>query len=251
MTEQPRPLAVRLEEGAILPGAVEAEAARLELEFCDVDGFGELAWIELQTAGASEPRRFEGPLDLLTLRGRLRRVGDVVLADFACTVSRSTDNGIQLLGGQLVGARTNFVELRMVPLANVDDGDRPATRPPTPDEPAVAAPARTPATTGKPAAASGPALGDRWAAALEESKRQERKARSRSWEDDDGLLPTRGDVVNHRQFGRCQVIRVDDEHITLRKPDGRTVQLGLAILRFTNAPPDGGATAYDVVVRRG
>ena len=155
MTEQPLPLAVRLEEGAILPGAVEAEAARLELEFCDVDGFGELAWIELQTAGAAEPRRFEGPLDLLTLRGRLRRVGDVVLADFACTVSRATDNGIQLLGGQLIGARTNFVELRMVPLANVDDGDRPAARPPTPDEPAVAAPVGAPATTGKPAAASG------------------------------------------------------------------------------------------------
>lgn len=254
MASESRPLAVRLEEGALLPGGVEAIAARLELDFCDIDGFGELAWAELSTAGAVEPRRFEGPLDLLTLRGRLRRVGDVVLADFACTLARATDNGIQLLGGKLIGARANFVELRLVPLANAEDRTTAAT---TEQTTAIEAPApatRTAESSGParaPAPGAGAALGDRWAAALEESKRQERKARARDWDDEDGLLPARGDLVNHRQFGRCKVIRVDDEHITLRKPDGRTVQLGLAILKFTPAPATDGVSTYDVQVRRG
>lgn len=257
MSRDPRPLALRLEDGAILPGAVEAGARNLALDFCDIDGFGELAWIELQTAGAEVLRRFEGPLDLLTLRGRLRRVGEVVLADFACTVSRTTDNGIQLLGGKLIGARARFVELRLIALSTAEDQVSAASTPEPletaglpEDLSALPASAAEPGLRRPAVPGTGPSLGERWAAALEESRRQERMAREQGWDDDDGLVPERGEIVNHRQFGSCKVIRVDDEHITLRKPDGRKVQLGLAVLRFRSTAAIGGVPTYDVEVRR-
>jgi predicted DNA-binding protein with PD1-like motif len=239
MARSDESFAVRLEAGAELPAAVERAAEELGLEFCDIDGFGELEWIELATAGGSGTRRLDGPLNLLGLRGRLRRAGDVKLADYVCTASRDTGNGIELLGGALVGAGATFVELRFAPLkaaevdaADADDGEaaeaaeRPARRLP---------------------------LAGKWADALAESKRQEQRARDRGWDwdaDREELRPALGDLVNHRQFGRCKVVRLDDEHISLRKPDGRVVQLGLAILEFTAAGEDEGKPVYDVAVRK-
>ena len=94
-----------------------------------------------------------------------------------------------------------------------------------------------------------------WAEALAESKRLEKSgaAAARAWEDDasSAVVPLRGDVVNHRQFGRCVVAKIDDDHIFLKKPDGRIVQLGLPILAFAIQGAEGEATVFDVQVRRG
>jgi len=234
-----KPHALRLEQGADLPSAIDAASEQLEIEFCDVSAFGELEWIELRFAGADEGRRLQGPLELLDLKGRLRRAGGVVLADYVCTVSRATDTGVELLGGRLIAARATFVEVAFLELqaADIADGERPAAPEPAP----------------KPAAEPKAPIGARWAEALAESKLQERRARERGWDwdaDEEELRPDRGDIVVHRQFGRCAVVRLDDEHISLRKPDGRVVQLGLAILRFTAAGDDEGKPVYDVVVRK-
>jgi len=236
-----KPLAFRLEQGVDLPGAIESAVEQLDVEFCDVSGFGAVEWIEILAAGAEGARRLVGPLDLIELRGRLRRVAGVKLADYVCTVSRATDSGVELLGGRLVAARAAFVELTVVELEAAAIRSRAET-------------AAEPSATATPVAEQKPPISGRWAEALAESKRQERHAQERGWDwdsDEEDLRPTRGDIVIHRQFGRCQVVRMDDEHISLRKPDGRVVQLGLSILEFSAAGTEQGRPIYDVAVKRG
>jgi hypothetical protein len=59
-----------------------------------------------------------------------------------------------------------------------------------------------------------------------------------------------GDRVLHRQFGECAVVKMTDEHILLQKSDGRVVQLGLSVLRFDPAEPDGGRNRWTVSVKK-
>jgi predicted DNA-binding protein with PD1-like motif len=236
MADRAKPFAVRFEGGADLPDAIVGASEQLGLSFCDVHAFGTLEAVEIQAAGAEGTRQLQGPLDLLDLNGRLRRAGGVVLADYFCTLSRATDSGIELLGGRLVAGRASFLEVTLFGLEAVEVESRP-------DDPAEAAPPPEP---------KAPVVG-RWAEALAESKRQERRARERGWDwdsDEEEVRPSRGDIVVHRQFGRCQVVRLDDEHISLRKPDGRVVQLGLAVLAFTPAGTQDGAEVYDVTVNK-
>ncbi len=61
--------------------------------------------------------------------------------------------------------------------------------------------------------------------------------------------PKTGDIVNHRQFGECTVVRLGDDHITLRKPDRRNVQLGLPILRFFREGEEDGHTVFRVEIK--
>lgn len=241
MTPPPELLALRLENPVALPDAVLDAARRARLDFADVSGFGALDWVELERDGAAA--RFEGPFDLLDLKGRIRRVGDADVAEFVVTASRLTDVGPQMIGGRLRRAAGAFLELRLAPLAAIPA----AAEPPAPRAAPPAAPAARPAPLPKPP-------DDRWAEALAESKRLERSAAAaRLWEGDGAAAeaPERGDFVDHRQFGRCLVVRIDDEHVSLRKPDGRIVQLGLPVLEFTRKGEEGGVAVYDVQVRRG
>jgi predicted DNA-binding protein with PD1-like motif len=248
MTDDLRIRAVRFESGAILPAAAEAAAADEALGFCDVRGFGELNWVELQpTAGGT--RRLRGPLDLLGLQGRLRRAGDVVLSDWICTVSRETDNGIEVIGGRLVAAECSFAEVSLTPLTAVacESGKRPDDGPAATSSPVEARPEARPAASAPSPAAPAPAAA-MFAEAIAESRRQE--ASAPDWDREDEVRPSRGDVVNHLQFGRCKVLRIDDDHVTLRKPDGRTVQLGLPVLSFRAVDTEGPGRAFDVRIRR-
>jgi predicted DNA-binding protein with PD1-like motif len=247
MTEQQRIRAVRFEGGTLLPAAAAAAAAAESLGFCDVQGFGELRWVELKPT-TGEARRLRGPLDLLGLQGRLRRVGDVVLSDWVCTVSRETDNGIEVLGGRLVAAECAFAEISLTPLrpaagaaeAGPAAGGAPGIGPPP-------APRTPPAPVARPVAAPPPTAA-LFAEALAESRRQE--TNTPDWDREEELRPSRGDVVNHLQFGRCKVLRIDDEHLTLRKPDGRTLQLGLPVLSFSEVGAEGSSKVFDVRIRR-
>lgn len=238
----PKPRGVRLEDGESLPEAIERAAAGLGLDFCQVTGFGRLASARIDADGGGEPVRFAGPLTLLSLNGRVRIAGDVTICDLVCTLGRDTDNGVQVLGGLLVEAETVFAELAFTALEVFEAGGSARERAARP------APAREAPPAGKPAATAEKA--GKWADVIAESKRLEREGDEGKW-DEEFVLPSRGDIVNHQQFGRCSVVKVDDEHISLRKPEGRIVQLGLAILSFKRAGEVDGKTAYDVEVRRG
>ena len=241
---------MRWEAGALLPASVEQALNQLSTSFCDITGFGELAWVVLQFGEDKESLFYEGPLQLIDLKGRLRQAGDVLLSDLVCTVSRLTDNGVQVLGGKLKEAEVSFLELTFTPLkeseippAEVANDEAPKgeeTKPLPPAGQNRFRPDEKPADKG--------ALPDRWAKAVLESKRVERESHFL----DDGasdVRPKRGDIVQHRQFGECKVTRIGDDHVTLRKPDGRHVQLGLPILRFTETGEQNGRAVYRVEVQ--
>jgi hypothetical protein len=262
--ERNTPLGMVLDKGAMLPKALEIAAKPLQSDFIDVSGFGELGWVEItQSAEDEKPKRFAGPLQLLSLRGRVRRAGNLVISDAVCIVSRDTDNGIQLLGGRMTGAYVNHLEVTLSPLSAAEDLET-ATLP-EPPPPRVEPPPRS-AVKSEAVASKQPAdnLPDpeisvstkhtensgvadaRWAKAILEARRIEDEADSVDESTD--VRPRQGDRVNHKQFGECSVARIGDDHITLRKPDGRNVQLGLQILSFRRVGHKEGKDVFDVQV---
>ena len=253
MTRPGDPLAIRLEDDVALPDAILGAARRAQLEFADVSGFGAIDWMELDRGGAVV--RIDGPLELLDLKGRIRRVGETDIAEFVVTASRFTDAGLQVLGGRLFRASCRYLELRLTPLAAMVVAAPAAARAPLAEpQPPRAAPAPAPIVELRPNAGS-KELSEKWAEALAESKRFEKTGTSaKAWEEEEGtatVVPQRGDVVNHRQFGRCLVVKIDDDHISLKKPNGRVVQLGLPILDFSVQGAEGAVTVFEVQVRRG
>lgn len=241
---------MRLEAGQELIQSVQDAFASLAASFCDVNGFGELRRVTLQVGDVDGGQTFEGPLQLIDFKGRLRQAGAVIIADYFCTVSRLTDNGVQLLGGKISDAEIEFVELTFSPVEMVASqpvatsalSKRPSVPPP-------AAPAQKPAAEKRAPSAVKPSglLSEKWAKAVLESK----KALEEADFFDDGapdVKPKRGDFVMHQHFGECKVSRIDDDHITLRKPDGRNVQLGIPILHFTRSGEKNGRDVFEVQV---
>ncbi|MDJ0761407.1 MAG: hypothetical protein QNJ97_00340 [Myxococcota bacterium] len=251
---------IRFESGSLLPKVVEDYASQQSLLFCDVTGFGALEWAELAGSEDAQIMRFSGPLHLIDLKGRLRTAGDIQICDFVCTLSRHTDNGIQLIGGILKGAEARFLELAVIPLEGPTQEPVISTTAPEAhkrDIPKLVSDSSLPYPAGvglanKPEAPPAmPSQGDdRWARAIEASNDVMRRAKDGGYEPDAvEIRPNRGDIAIHRQFGRCKVIRVGDDHITLRKPDGRNVQLGLAILKFVKEGTEDNHTIFRVEVR--
>jgi predicted DNA-binding protein with PD1-like motif len=244
---------IRLEEGLELRSAVLEYAVKLELSFCDIAGFGELEWVELAGDAEGETTFLEGPFQLIDLNGRVRLAGDTSLLDLFCTLSRHTDNGIQLLGGKLQRAKTVFTELRLVPLTLGLGVSADISKPARPNPPKLVPDSSRPdhpiesLTPPPPTAASTPGADNRWAKAIAESDRVQKQAHKDTRSD---LIPSRGDIVKHLQFGRCTVVRVGDDHITLRKPDNRNVQLGIAILDFTFVDKEDKKSVFNVKVVR-
>ncbi len=244
---------IRLEEGLELRSAVLEYAVKLELSFCDVAGFGELEWVELSGAAEGETTFLEGPFQLIDLKGRVRLAANTALLDLFCTLSRHTDNGIQLLGGKLERAKIIFAELSFVPLTLAQKVSPELAEPIKPNSPKLVSDSSRPdhpiksLTPPPPTAPSSPGTDNRWAKAIAESDRVQQQAQKETRSD---LVPSRGDIVNHLQFGRCTVVRVGDDHITLRKPNNRNVQLGIAILDFTLAGKEDKKSVFNVKVMR-
>lgn len=228
------------------------------LEFSDVSGFGELEWIELDDKTKGERKRYQGPFQLLSLKGRLRVVGEVLISDLMCTVSRETDNGIQLIGGLLLEAEVRYLELTFLPLiaSEVDapsfdtqDYGKALSKNPEYDAGGETAQMGHWREPGQPAESRDREddLDERWSLAIAESNLIRGKKSDESETSDE--RPGLGDVVIHRQFGKCKVTRVGDSHITLRKPDSRNVQLGLSILKFKRENEDDeGRAVFSVTV---
>lgn len=247
------PFGIRLEAGAQLPESIERVASRLGIHFCDVDGFGVLEWVVIAAAGR-ESRRVQGPLQLLSLKGRLRKAGDVVLSDYVCTVARDTDDGAHILGGRLVAGSVSFLEVSVIPLALIDEA---ATRSPADGQPTTGGSDQLPidrsGSSDAPMVSSAQLSPEdsrraKWDHAVLQAKRIQDDGDFLADQDSDAR-PSRGDIVIHTQFGECKVTRITDDHITLRKPDGRNVQLGLSILSFALEGRRDGRDAYRVAVR--
>lgn len=240
-----------IEQGEVIPKALEITSNPLHSDFVDVSGFGELSWVELTHNSEDETKtRFEGPLQLLSLRGRIRRAGNLTISDFVCTVSRETDNGIQVLGGRMTKAKVKHLEVTLAPLAAQEDLVAEPRPDPVPKPVSESVPVKpkpeAPAFKMPPRPEQNRVMDDRWAKAVLESRRIEDE--TDYLDDTSDASPKQSDIVNHKQFGECTVAMIGDEHITLRKPDGRNVQLGLQILNFKRVGHRDGKDVFDVQV---
>jgi len=222
-----------LETQVPIPKSLDDAAISFRLEFCDVRGFGNLKWVEiLDTAG--NVVRLDGPLDLLSVNGRVRHAGSVTVSDYRILVALRSDDGIRVVGGQLKRGEATLLELSFTPLQTGETVRTAASN--------TYMGKRTAEKSGKAQA---------WAKAMELSSALEKKGKgAQMWAEESSRTPEIGDVVKHRQFGDCTVVKLDDEHVTIQKPDGRVVQLGLRIMQFIPVHEDGDRTLWEASVRR-
>ena len=226
-------LAKTLETEVSIPAALDEAAQSLKLDFCDIEGFGDLKWAKIVDSAGSTVH-LEGPIDLLSIRGRVRHAGPVTVSDYRVLLAKHTDNGIQVVGGKLKEAVALLLELSFTPLASAESVKSVAAN----------------TYLGKKTAEKS-SKEQAWASAMDLSAALEKKGtRSHLWEEEPAKTPVVGDVVKHRQFGDCTVVKLDDEHVSIQKPDGRVVQLGLRILKFTPLDTEGDRTLWEASVRR-
>ena len=226
-------LAKTIEKEVSIPASLDDAAASMNLDFCDVNGFGNLKWVEIVDSAGSKVH-FEGPIDLLSIRGRVRHAGAVTVSDYRVLMAKHTDNGIQVVGGRLSNGIATLLELSFTPLASAETVKHVASN----------------TYLGKKAVEKN-SREQAWASAMNLSAALEKKGKSAHlWEEEAVKSPEVGDIVKHRQFGDCTVVKLDDEHVAIQKPDGRVVQLGLRILKFTPLDKDGNRTLWEASVKR-
>ena len=102
-----------VEQGEVLPKSLEIKVRPLYSDFVDVSGFGALDWVELtHHSDDAKSTRFSGPLQLLSLRGRIRRAGNLIISDFY-------QSGSIQITPKLTQHRSNFIELMFPPFYNI------------------------------------------------------------------------------------------------------------------------------------
>ncbi|GAB5548227.1 MAG: hypothetical protein SangKO_079870 [Sandaracinaceae bacterium] len=111
-SQSQRRLLVRLDQGEELLASLSKLAEEEGVSAAWVRGVGTLEWVELDRHDqglrrAEPPQRFSAPCEILSLEGSLSG-GDSMLHG---TLSRRTDNGVEVLGGRLAAARVFSVEL--------------------------------------------------------------------------------------------------------------------------------------------
>jgi len=180
-----------------------------------VNGTGQVEAVELRVAaeGASAITVLRGRFNLLSLAGP--RGGP-----FSVTLARLSDAGLQVLGGELVRARSAGVTATL----------QPATRD------AAASAGRLP---GAPAT---------WASAAAAST----EATARDEEEPEESAPEAGDWVQHFAFGLCEVLTADGDRLRIRDVDGarRIREVALTMLRVTGPTESDGKRLFQLV-RRG
>ena len=199
-----------------VPPGVELLEALAQLGVGDawVNATGYVESVELRVAGegGDATTEFRDRFNLLSLAGP--RGGP-----FSVTLARRADAGLQVLGGELVRARSAGVNVTLMP----------ATR-----ETAMARPA-------------GPGAPATWATAAAASA-----ARARADERADDPVPDAGDWVQHFAFGLCEVLTSDGDRLRIRDVDGprRIREVALSMLRVTGPTESDGKRLFQLE-RRG
>jgi hypothetical protein len=182
-----------------------------------VQGAGHVEAVELRVAN-------EGTDTVITLRGRfnLLSLSGARGGPFSVTLARISDAGLEVLGGELVEARSAGVTVTL----------QPATR----DE------------TGR---AKGPLPGatPTWVTAAGASA----QARAREAEEQvDDPTPEAGDWVQHFAFGLCEVLTSDGDRLRIRDVEGprRVREVALSMLRVAGPTESDGKRVFHLS-RRG
>jgi predicted DNA-binding protein with PD1-like motif len=217
------------------------------------------------------PRRFDAPMEILQLYGNVSEREGKLFVRAGVTLSRERDNGIEVLGGQLVSGRVFAIEfviecfddllLRRLPDAQtglplwreaipLDTGPTAAAAPaiaPTAPPPATPTPAAVPFEV--PAKTS-------WNDVIKASDdhvpppappRPVRDLPDRvihSGEEEARAAP--GDYIEHPKFGRMQVERIegDYEFVSARLRNQRLIRLSLDVITLTKIGDEEGRQVF-------
>jgi len=107
-----RRILARLEQGEELVASLVKLAEEEGIGAAWIRGVGTLEWVELDRHDqglrrAEPPQRFSAPCEILSLEGSLAGGAPMLHV----TLSRRTDNGVEVLGGRLTAGRVFSVEL--------------------------------------------------------------------------------------------------------------------------------------------
>jgi hypothetical protein len=178
-------------------------------------GFVEAAEVRVAGEGADPVRALRGRWALCSLTGPAG-------GPYGVTLSRATESGLEVAGGQLVRAVSAGVTAAIVGSTTI------AASPPVAKEPpkAPAAPKVPPAAS--PAAQP---TASAWAAHALQAARARRIPID---EQDDPVLPGPGDLVQHFAFGLCEVLMAEDDRLKIRdvQGQGRIREIRLEMLRI-------------------
>jgi predicted DNA-binding protein with PD1-like motif len=257
---------LRVSSGEPLPDALVAKLREERVSCGWLRASGVVVDVELRAFdpernSLGSPRRFAGPVHLVSLEGAIGLVDGEPTVSLRALLARETDRGLETLAGEIAGARTIALEALVTVLDDVtvertlDEGSGlwlfggpPAAGSPRP----APAPARAPAPSAWSAAveaseeaeAEAPAP-PRDRAAARPSPAQVPQRPARPTLDLDSPVPEAGDRVDHFAFGRCDVLKSDGDRLHLRvHKDGRIREIALEMLRVTREEDSDGKRRF-------
>ncbi len=270
-TEKVRHLVVRAEPGDALPDALVAELRDQAVTCGFVRGSGVLRDVTLRAYGdgrLAPARVFAGPVHVIALEGSVGLAGGDVSLGLRAVVARETERGMETLAGELVSARVVGLELLVTALdelavpraldaaANVWLlGEADAAKAALADAPARRKDPRPElvATTPPP-----PAWNDAIAASAGSPPKMPAvsivtpggavvppKPVRVQKDEESSLVPEIGSLVDHFAFGKCDVIKSEDDRLYLKMHrDGRIKEIALEMLKVTPLGDEDGKKSY-------
>ena len=280
-TEKVRHLILRAGPGDLLPDSLVSELRDQAVTCGWVRGSGVLSDVALRAYGSdvgglAPARHIAGPVHVIALEGSVGLAAGDISLGLRAVLGRETDRGMETLAGEIVAARVVGLELLVaafdelatpraldpsgrVWLLGEPDGSKAAAAPPrpaprpdliatTPPPPAwndaIAASAAAPVERPKPAPAVpviSPAVGG---AVIPPRPVRVQK------EEDGQLVPEAGALVDHFAFGKCDVLKSEDDRLYLRMHrDGRIKEIALEMLRVTPLDDEDGKKSYKLARR--
>jgi hypothetical protein len=206
------------------------------------------------------PRRFEAPFEIVTLTGTVAQRDGAPSVHAWVTLSRQRDNGVELIGGRLVAGRVFACEFVIDSFE-----DLPLQRA---LEPATglmlwethSAAAMAPAPEAKKQVMFDPPARTTWSEVAAASARRESEppAVIAIADDPTGVSQAppivevhiqAGDYIDHPQFGRVLVERVDgnQEFVSARLRNQRLIRLSLEVLTLIPAGQENGRNLFRAV----
>jgi len=280
-TEKVRHLVVRADQNDTLPDSLVNELRDQAVTCGFVRGSGVLRDVSLRVygpniGGLAPSRHIAGPVHVLSLEGSVGLAGGDISLGLRAVLGRETDRGMETLAGEIVSARIVGMELLVAafddhavtraldPAAKIwllgeGDGkplppdavpaprrDRPemvATTPPPPAwNEAIAASAAAPAERPKPSPAT--MMGSGGGTAMPAKPVRVQK------EEEATLVPEIGSLVDHFAFGKCDVIKSEDDRLYLKMHrDGRIKEIALEMLKVTPLEDEDGKKSYRLARR--
>lgn len=216
------------------------------------------------------PRRFAAPVELLALDATISESNGVAALHAFVSLSRSGDNGIEVVGGRLVSGKVfacEFVidaydDLTVPSVLDANTGlqlwqprETVVTETPAPSFEAAAKTTWSDVVTASEEKAQ-PAPVPQWSSAS--STATGGRASARDNDDNDvplsnppstDLVIRPGDLIDHPKFGRITVERVDgdQEFVSARMRNQRLIRLSLEVLSLEPAGQSEGKTLFKAV----